>query len=258
MANYIDRELLCEAYTHLDVDSFASADAREKLEAELREFILPRARFIFSEDVDLRFEFQEGSLKTKIAILGSAAVLIGNYGDFRQGVDQLSRDAVVLAQAANLEVIFKTRTQLCDRIRIEKRSGVFGRITELLRKAEEIRDFAGHHSFPMTDKALNNVSAQVEALAAWYNDADKLLHKLESNETRSCVAAGLLEELERFPEHLTWAEDAKTDSFRARLLKDDVDLASKVDAIAARYARLLALSKEQLKRALTVAAPRSA
>jgi hypothetical protein len=258
MANYIDRELLCEAYTHLDIETHSDLNNREKLEAELREFILPRARFIFNEEVELRFEFEEGSLKTKIAVLGSAAVLIGSYGDFRQGVDQLARDAVVLAQAANLEVIFKTRTLLCDRIRIEKRSGVFGRITDLLRQAQEIRDNAGHHRFPDTEPDLNKVHTNVEALSTWYSDVDKLIQKLESNETRACVAAGLLEELERFPEQMPWIEDARADSFRARMLKEDVDLASKVDAIAARYARLLALSKEQLKKVLLAALPRNA
>ena len=258
MANYIDRELLCEAYTHLDIETHNDANNREKLEADLREFILPRARFIFNEEVELRFEFDEGSLKTKIAILGSAAALISSYGGFRQGVDQLARDAVVLAQAANLEVIFKTRTQLCDRIRIEKRSGVFGRINELLRTAQELRDVVGQHRFPNTERDLDLASLNVEALTTWYNDVDKLLHKLESDETKSCVAAGLLEELERFPEQLPWVEDAKSDSFRARMLKEDVDLAARVDAIAARYARLLALTKEQLLRVVKASAPRNA
>lgn len=257
MANYIDRELLCEAYTHLDIETHNDANARERLEAELKDFILPRARFIFNEDVEVRFEFDEGSLKTKIAIIGSAAVLISNYGSFRQGADQLARDAVVLAQAANLEVIFKTRTQLCDRIRIEKRSGVFGRITELLRRAEELRDAVGQHRFPTTERDLLVVSQNIEAVGTWYNDVDKLMHKLESEETKACVAAGLLEELERFPEALPWTEEAKSDSFRARMLKEDVDLAARVDSLAARYARFLALSKEQLKRTLAAVAPRT-
>lgn len=258
MANYIDREVLCEAYTHLDIDEYSSPEARHRLEQELREFIEPRATFIFGEAVDLRFEFEEGSLKTKIAILGSAAVLISSYGSFRQGADQLARDAVVLAQAANLEVIFKTRTSLCDRIRIEKRSGVFGRINELLRTAEALRDEAGHHRFPNTERDLDRVKRNVDDIYAWYNDADRLLGKLESDETKACVAAGLLEELERFPDQLSWVEESRRDTFRARLLQEDVDLAAKVDGIAATYSRLLSLAKAGLRRTLDAARPHSA
>lgn len=258
MANYIDRELLCEAYTHLDIENYSGIEERQRLEAELRDFIQPRAQFIFGEEVDLRFEFEEGSLKTKIAVLGSVATLIASYGDFRQGADQLSRDAVVLAQAANLEVIFKTRTNLCDRIRIEKRSGVFGRISELLRAAETIRDNAGHHRFPNTERDLYEVNVNIDALNAWYTDAEKLIHKLETDETRACVAAGLLEELERFPMQLPWYAEAHKDSFRARMLQEDVDLAARVDALAAHYARLLELIKQGLRRVVDASAPRPA
>ncbi len=258
MANYIDREILCEAYTHLDIGTYNDVESRQRLEAELRDFIQPRAGFIFGEEVELQFEFEEGSLKTKIAVLGSVAALISAYGSFRQGTDQLARDAVVLAQAANLEVVFKTRTNLCDRIRIEKRSGVFGRIAELLRSAETLRDNAGHHRFPSTERDLAEVKTNIESLNHWHTDATKLLGKFESDETRACVAAGLLEELERFPEQLPWVEDARRDTFRARMLQEDVDLAARVDGLAATYARLLVLIKRDVRRVLDASTPRPA
>lgn len=258
MTNYIDRELLCEAYTHLDIESFNDPESRQRLEAELRDFIEPRAQFIFGEEVELRFEFEEGSLKTKIAVLGSVAALISAYPSFRDGTEQLARDAVVLAQASNLEVIFKTRTNLCDRIRIEKRSGVFGRINELLRSAETIRDNSGHHRFPRTEEDITLIRDNVDQLRKWYEDAEKLLGKLDSEETRACVASGFLEELERFPEELPWAEEARKDTFRARMLQEDVDLAAQLDGVAAQYARLLQLTKRSLARIVELAAPKNA
>ncbi len=258
MANYIDREILCEAYTHLDIDNFNDLNSRQTLEEQLRQFIAPRAEFIFGREVELEISFEDGSLKTKIAILGAVASMVGTYGDFREGIESLSRDASLLAQAANLEVIFKTRTTHCDRIRVEKRTGVLGRVNHLLSVAEKIRDESGHTRIPTNAVDLRQVTENVDELQGWYHEADKLIAKLDSVEAKACVSAGLLEELERFPDNLLWLEETRKNSFRARLLIEDVEMAAALDAIAARYARLLAITKEHLIRHVKAAAPRNA
>ena len=56
MANYINREVLCEAYTHLDIQTYSKQEDREKLEAELKEFIQPRAKFMFGDAVEVNIE----------------------------------------------------------------------------------------------------------------------------------------------------------------------------------------------------------
>ncbi|MFN7505922.1 MAG: hypothetical protein ACK5Q1_10215 [Limnobacter sp.] len=257
MADYIRREVLCEAYTHLDIKNFSDANSREALEKQIREFIIPRAEFIFGEEVELQITFDDGSLKTKIAMLGAVAGLITAYPDFKSGIDNLSRDAIVLAQAANLEVVFKTRTASCDRIRIEKRSGVLGRVNHLISTSEKIRDNAGHSRIP-TANELKEVTENVDALQRWFSDTESLMQKLESNDTKACVAAGLLEELERFPEELPWVAQTRKDNFKARLLIEDVELATSLDAVAARYARLLAIAKIHLQREVEIHAPKNA
>lgn len=257
MANYIDREILCEAYTHLDVDTFSDQNSRQNLENQLRQFIAPRAEFIFGREVELEISFEDGSLKTKIAILGAVATMVASYGDFKEGIESLSRDASLLAQSANLEVIFKTRAAHCDRIRIEKRTGVLGRVNHLLSSAEKIRDESGHSRIPASTVDLRRTTENVDDLQAWYHEADKLISKLDSVEAKACVAAGLLEELERFPDDLVWLEATRRDNFRARMLIEDVELAAALDAIAARYARLLAVTREHLRRYVAAAAPRN-
>jgi len=84
------------------------------------------------------------------------------------------------------------------------------------------------------------------------------MQKLESNDTKACVAAGLLEELERFPEELPWVAQTRKDNFKARLLIEDVELATSLDAVAARYARLLAIAKIHLQREVEIHAPKNA
>lgn len=130
MANYINREVLCEAYTHLDIQTYSKQEDREKLEAELKDFIQPRAKFMFGDDVEVNIEFNEGSLITTIQIVGFVAQLISGYKDFTTGIDELTKDAVSFAQSTNSEVVFKTKTQNCNRVRLEKRTGVLGRINK--------------------------------------------------------------------------------------------------------------------------------
>lgn len=248
MANYINQEILCEAYTHLDIENFSDQNSREKLEAEIKQFIEPRAEFIFGEKVEVKITFDDGSLKTKIAILGVVAGLITQYNDFKDGIESMSRDAIVLAQAANLEVIFKTRTANCDRIRIEKRSGVLGRVNHLINSLEKIKDAAGHSRIPSSEHDFHDTEETVQSLLSWQREANTLMEKLESNETKACIASGLLEELEHLPDELGWVEPSRKDSFRARILMEDIELASTLDGLAAQYARILAITKEYMLR----------
>src|SRR5436305_222675 len=103
MANYIHREILCEAYSHLDVH--VEPAKRQETEKWLAHYAQQRAQFLFGKGVRVKVEITEGSLKAKIIVLGSFAIALSNgiswYGSFRGGVDQLAKDASILAQATN-------------------------------------------------------------------------------------------------------------------------------------------------------------
>jgi hypothetical protein len=73
VANYIKNEVLTEAYTHLQVDIKDDPLAMERLKSEMVSFFLQRAKFLFGENVQVEIEFEEGSLITKLRIIGAAA-----------------------------------------------------------------------------------------------------------------------------------------------------------------------------------------
>ncbi len=76
----------------------------------------------------------------------------------------LSNDAVALAQAANMEVIFRTKTPHCDRLRIEKRKGVFGRVASLLSELDTVSNEIDNSQLPATPIKLKRVNETVDRL----------------------------------------------------------------------------------------------
>ena len=263
MANYIDEEILCEAYTHLEIDIFQDKAKLTKLKSELTSFMEERAKFFFlGDDVQVKIEFEEGSLKTRIIVIGAAASTIiagvSAYGSFRSGVDQISKDATMLAQSANQELIFRTRTAYCDRISIEKRKGVFGRVDALLGELDVIRPVVSEPNIPSRPIELKTFNGAVEKLLDWDAKADKLFGKLNTVETQECIAAGLLEELDKLPDAAPWETDLKKKSFRASLINADPKKEADLVAAAARFASLVKSLRGKMAARVKVNAPQQA
>lgn len=246
MANYINKEIICEAYTHLDVDDYYSPEIRGRLKIELMEYVIPRAKFIFGQDVELSVEFEDGSLKTKIAILGTIATLVSAYGGLRQGADQIVRDSTVLAQATNLEVIFKTKAKTCDRIRIEKRHGILGRVNSLVKTMDGLVVKVNQSDMPTSKSDLRVITSNIEDLKSWHADVERLFEKLDSSETKECIAAGLLMEAKKLPDRLLWEDQLDGNSLRASLVNSDLDQLSEVKAVAAKYSGVVKYIIEDL------------
>ncbi|EGD03911.1 hypothetical protein B1M_14127 [Burkholderia sp. TJI49] len=263
LANYIDEEILCEAYTHLEIDIFQDKAKLAKLKHELAAFMEERAKFFFlGDDVRVKVEFEEGSLKTRVIVLGAAASTlvagISAYGSFRSGVDQISKDATMLAQSANQELIFRTRTAYCDRISIEKRKGVFGRVDALLGELDAVRLIVADPKLPTRSIDLREFNGASDKLVEWDSKADKLFGKLSAAETQGCIAAGLLEELERFPDAAPWEADLRKRSFRATLVESDPKRAADLAAAAAKYAAVIRSLRSKMEARVKLNAPRQA
>ncbi|WP_146093094.1 hypothetical protein [Xanthomonas arboricola] len=240
MANYIKRDVIAEAYTHLEVNIFDDKSQLSRLEKELKEFFGVRASFIFGTEVDVRVEFEEGSLKTKvIAYASAAAVLLGpvaNYSSFRESVAQMAADAAALAQMANIEVVFRTKTPRCDRIRIEKRRGVFGRVDSFLSELDSIGNELSGTSLPTKKAEIKSLDASIDNLINLNNKIDILFEKLESDETIACISAGLLKEFKKLPRTFGWEREMKRNSsIRAQILNSDPALSAAASGTAARY-----------------------
>lgn len=251
MANYIDEEILCEAYTRLNIDIYRDREALTQLKAHLISYFEGRAKFLLGENIRVEVTFDEGSLITKVTALGSAgALLLGamaDYGSFRQGVEQFSKDAAALAQGANLEVLFRTKTPYCDRVNIEKRRGVFGRVDDLLGELDTLKSaIEGKVTPPRNFATLESYSLLIDNLVAWHSRAAKLFDKLENAKTEACIAHGLIEELNGLPDNLEWEKNLSDSSFRNQLSQSDPDFAGKLVAVATRYKQTLRSIKESL------------
>lgn len=260
MANYINSEILSEAYSHLDIEIYNDKEKLKKLENELSAFFLERATFLFGNDVRIEIEFERGSLRTKIKVLGGAALIVGSalitYGSFRQAMDYLAKDATLLAESANLEMIYRTKAAHCDRVAIEKRRGIFGRVDTFLGELDLInRTIASEINLPTNARALKEFNGHLDRLNTWQKQTNKLMGKLTTDSTRACIAAGLLEELERFPSKAPWADKLEGESFRATLTKSDPELAGNVAGAAKRFEETVKYTKKYFEQIVKQYAP---
>lgn len=250
MSRYIDQEILCEAYTKFNIDIYDDKAKLENLKNNLEIFFAERAKFLFGENVSIKIEFEKGSLKTKIIVVGVAALAIANavgvYGSFRQGVNQISDDAIMLTQSANLEMAFRTKAAYCDRLTMEKRPGVFGRMKNQLSILDSIRTIASRNSLPITAHTLDEYASTVDKLIQWNTTSDKLFSKFENSETKACVASGFLEELEKFPEEAPWTTQLGTNNFRSKIADMDPEFSGSLAGAAARYEATLKSIKKHL------------
>lgn len=239
MTAYINEEILCEAYTKLDIDIFHDKKRLAQLEKELVGFFTERAKFYIGNDVEIRIEFEEGSLITKLKVVGSAATLVASaiagYGSFRDGVSQMAQDAATLAHSANLEVTFRTRAAYCDRISAERRKGIFGRVDDLIGRLDSMHSDLANSKIPTSLAAVKNFNAITDKLLDWDRSSDKFFSKLTDEPTIACLSAGLLEELEKLPEAAPWSDELKGKSFRSAVANSTATLGGDVAGAAARY-----------------------
>lgn len=257
MANYITSEVLAEAYTHLDIELFDDKAKLEALRKDLTSFFHERASFLFGGDVNITVVFEEGSLRTKIIATGHAACIlagvIGSYGTFRESVVSLANDAVSLAQAANMEVIFRTKTPYCDRLRIEKRKGIFGRVASLLSELDAVAKEVGDSQLPANPVKLKRVNDTVDKLVAWDDSVDKLFAKFEGPETEACLSEGLLDEVKKIHRNLPWHKELQQPTFRTQIATADPKHAGNVAAASARYSATVKAIEKKLKSRMTIA-----
>jgi hypothetical protein len=169
VADYIDRNILSQAYVHIEeppLDATGLADLKRNLEA----YIFSRGRFFLYEEVRTDVVIKEGSLKLYLTIAGALYIAIGNYGDFRGGVDFLYQDAKRLADCAVSESLFLTKSRHKETIRSEARVGVVGSLKSAIDRLEKIQADAGEVSLSTTNRKIGEVKESIEQLLANLND----------------------------------------------------------------------------------------
>ncbi|WP_438764978.1 hypothetical protein [Kushneria sp. TE3] len=82
---------LATVYLHLDFN--LSYDDLEVIREYLENIASRYSSIIYRQEINIRVELRDGSVKAWILIAGSIYMAIGQYGSFRSGVDQIIEDA---------------------------------------------------------------------------------------------------------------------------------------------------------------------
>jgi len=181
MANYIDLNILSQAYLRIEPADL-SAPALKAYREHVRAYVTDRSRFFLHPEVEIDIELREGSLVSKITILGSIYLAIGQYGEFRHGIRELRDDVKLIAEAVNLECQFSAHASKGDVIHKEARPGVVGSIARITAELDGLSDANGKSPPDQMAKKIARVREEVE----------KLLENLHNNEDRGFVCGNLL------------------------------------------------------------------
>src|SRR5947207_2181385 len=121
MADYINRNILCQAYLHIELGDLTPGDAKAVL-LELDEYVQRRGAFFLYPEIDVTISFKEGSLRAYLSILGAVYIFLHQYEDFRKGVKLFYNDSKMLAESIISESLFLTRARHPQQKRIEART----------------------------------------------------------------------------------------------------------------------------------------
>ncbi|MGL5814512.1 MAG: hypothetical protein ACRCYW_14435 [Aeromonas sp.] len=145
MADYINKNILSQAYIHVEPAGIETEEQLEAFKERIRAFALSRTEFFLSEGLDVNIEFEEGSIKTRVTVIGTLMFLlqgISSYKDFREGLQLLYSDSKWLSDAIISESLYQTKAKHHDVIRVEARTGIIGSIHKVLNQLERIKSGA--------------------------------------------------------------------------------------------------------------------
>ena len=191
VANYIDKNILCQAYIHIKSEHLTDEELL-KLEQYLDEFVTSRADFFLYPDPDIDIAIKDGSIKLYVTILGTLSALftgVANYPDFREGAIQIYDDAKRLSDYMTTESLFQAKARHNDVIRVEARTGIIGSVKKVINDLDAVKSQNGS---VMADTLATKLSKSKE-------DIGKLLSNLNTEEDRKLVKDGLTEIINKFP-----------------------------------------------------------
>jgi len=261
MANYIDKEIICEAYVHLDVHEDLSEYEIEKIERHLKKFFDERVRFLLGEGVSTEIETAEGSLKVKMTAFAGIAALLGGgvlkYPDFRDAVKAIYEDSRMLAEASNLETVFATRTPSCDRLHAEARTGVIGKTAKLVTGIETIKAKVGNVKTPVSRADVREIDQLGVAVVRLDAEMRNILEKVKTDEDRFCLAKGIHQAFNQLPEVLSAETNLKKTPLSQSIL-ESANLALQTESAFQRYTAAVKTAKDYLKRIGVASLPKNA
>jgi hypothetical protein len=213
MANYINKTILSESYSHIDVVELSSAEKSE-FEVGIRAYQAPRAKRMLGVDIEPVVRTEDGSLKVYLTVYGSLKDALGEFTDFRQALQLLYASSRMVAEACNLESLFLAQATKKQLIRSEARTGVVKATKDLydqLKYLNETTERFSHKNLSLmaddlakkTVQLNKNLTEAQDQQLVWrkllpmYNRLPALAQKLQQNPDESFTNSmkGILQEV---------------------------------------------------------------
>ncbi len=193
MADYINDNIISQAYIHVEMDSLELQENFEKFKNRIREFTRTRTSFFLSPDTHVEIEFEKGSLKFRATVFGIIFFLmegVAKYKDFREGIELIYSDAKRLSEYIISESLYETKAKHDNVIRLEALTGIIFSIKKVINQLEHIKHVTGGAMLAL-DIAKKIKKAKREI--------DKLLNNISKKNDRKFIKKDLFELANRLP-----------------------------------------------------------
>ncbi len=192
MADYINKNILCQAYVHVE-PAEVTDEVVERLREHLTDFVRTRAEFFLYPNPDIEIELKPGSIKLYATVLGTVSTLfagVANYPNFRQGAISIYEDTKRLSEYITTESLYSTKARYGQVVRIEARTGVVGSIRKVVSEFNTLEGMNGTAYASRHAIKLSEIKSQVE----------KLIQNLNSDEDIALVKSGLIDIVNSLPD----------------------------------------------------------
>ena len=171
MANYINKDILCQAYIHIEPVPLNNEEI-EGFKLEMEAFIGARGKFFIYDEVDTSIELRAGSLKVYATIVGAIYIAIGQYGSFRSGVNYLASDVKRLSDTIVSESLFLSRSRHGNIKHAEARLGVVGSLKKIVDEIDSIESMSGEVDPYKIAVRLGKLRKEIDRMLSKLNDPE--------------------------------------------------------------------------------------
>lgn len=225
MADYIKKNIISQAYIHVDPEDFDAEFDLDAFERSITEFVKSRTSFFLSPDAIIDVKFDEGSIKARVTIMGTILLLlqgIANYKDFREGIQLLYGDTRRLAEYIISESLFETKARHHNIKHLEARAGIIGSVQKVINQLEIIKRGAeGSMLASDISKKINEVKIEI----------GKLQNNITDEQDKIFVISGLYDLANKIPENPKPPKDKTNPISSVAIFRDErkklIDLLSK-------------------------------
>lgn len=166
---------LSETYIKFDFE-FNEINKRLVKEAYL-EYVSSQSRAflknVSEENLIISIEYDKGSLKTRIIAWGTAIYLgVANYGAFRSGIREMVNDSKDFSEFIYHAITNDPQIQQNDIIRVQKRTGIPGRLDEILTRIDSLERNFNNLTPNQVQQELGSIKQEIANILVVLNQND--------------------------------------------------------------------------------------